>query len=121
MSAEQTLQAHLAALTARDLAAFTATLHEEVVVVLPNGSRLEGRQAVTDFHRDWFADLDWTQELTPLSVIETAGTLVATYEADYCDVDAQGAPIHARNVLSLVFTHGPDGWSLLHDQNTRLP
>lgn len=115
------LEAHLSAIAERDLEAYSATIHDDVIVVLPNGKRLEGRQAVEGFHRDWFADLDWTQEMRQVSLVETAGTLVAIYEADYHDVDRDGAPIHARNVVSLVFAKEPEGWLLVHDQNTRLP
>ncbi|NRQ39134.1 SnoaL-like domain-containing protein [Nonomuraea sp. NN258] len=120
ISAEQLIEAHLKAISERDLPAYTATLHDDVVVVLPNGGRLEGRQAVEDFHRDWFADLDWTQDLTRVAYVETDGTAVATYEADYRDVDGSGAPIHARNLLCMIFTRTAEGWLLLHDQNTRL-
>ncbi len=28
--------------------------------------------------------------------------------------------MHARNLVSLVFTRAPEGWLLVHDQNTRL-
>ncbi|RJL31968.1 YybH family protein [Bailinhaonella thermotolerans] len=120
-SDESVVQIHLAAIADRDLKAYSATLHDDVIVVLPNGNRLEGRRSVEDFHREWFADLDWTQELHPLSLVETEGTLSALFEADYRDVDASGAPIHKRNLVSLVFTRTAEGWLLLHDQNTPLP
>ncbi|WP_327088244.1 nuclear transport factor 2 family protein [Nonomuraea sp. NBC_01738] len=109
------LKTHLDAVSGRDLAAYSATIHDDVLVVLPNGSRLEGRAAVEDFHREWFADLDWTQEMTPVWTKETDGTLVAAYEADYRDGD-----YHARNLVTLVFTRVGEDWLLIHDQNTRL-
>ncbi|WP_336206965.1 YybH family protein [Nonomuraea sp. LPB2021202275-12-8] len=90
--AGSTLDAHLAAIAQRDLKAYAATLHDDVVVVLPSGRLLEGRQAVEDFHRDWFADLDWSQEMRQVSLVEAAGTVVALFEADYRDVDEAGEP-----------------------------
>lgn len=115
-TAQTTLDAHLVAIAGRDLGAYSATLHDDVIVVLPNGSRLEGRKAVEDFHREWFSDLDWTQEMRLVWSKETEGTMVAVYEAEYHD----GGDYRARNLVSLVFTRAGEDWLLLHDQNTRL-
>lgn len=110
-----TLDVHLAAIAGRDLDGYAATLHDDVIVVLPNGSLIQGRDAVLDFHREWFKDLDWSQEMSMVSVVETETTLVGVYEADYRD-----GPLHKRNLVSLVFTLVDGSWLLLHDQNTPL-
>ncbi|MBB5075666.1 YybH family protein [Nonomuraea sp. NPDC059023] len=115
ISAQKTIEAHLAAIAGRDLEAYAETLHDDVIVVLPNGKTLEGREAVLEFHREWFSELDWTQKMCRIWEKETEGTLVSVYEADYHEGD-----YHARNLVSLVFTRVGDAWLLLHDQNTRL-
>ncbi|WP_067476111.1 YybH family protein [Actinomadura hibisca] len=111
---------HLAAIGNRDLAAYSVTLHDEVTVILPNGGRLSGRDEVADFHREFFADKEWAQDVTELSFRVSGGTAVAVYEADYRG-SADGQPIRKRFLLTLVFVAGDSGWVLLHDQCTPLP
>ncbi|MFI6522667.1 YybH family protein [Spirillospora sp. NPDC050679] len=111
---------HLTAIGKRDLTAYSATLRDEVEVILPNGSRLSGRRGVEDFHREFFADTEWTQDVTELSLRVTGGTAVAVYEADYRG-SAEGRPVRKRFLLTLVFVDDGSGWALLHDQCTPLP
>lgn len=109
---------HLGAIAARDLDGYAATLHDDVVVVLPTGRTLAGRAAVVEFHREFFADLDWTQDLTERSTTVGEHTARALYEAEYRDVDPAGAPIHTRYLIGFVFARVGDEWLLLHDQRT---
>jgi uncharacterized protein (TIGR02246 family) len=111
---------HLDAIRNRDLDAYVATLHEDVLVVLPTGTRFEGRAAVTEFHRDFFADPDWTQAMTEVRFVATDATVSALYEAEYRDVDPAGVPFTSRFLVGLVFVRAGDGWLLLHDQCTPL-
>lgn len=121
MTHEKTLDEHLRAIAERDLAAYTATLHEDVTLILPTGARREGREAVTDFHRDFFADHDWTQDFRPVRTIATPGAVTAVYDVDYRDVDMAGAPIRKNFLVSLVFVRADGQWLLFHDQCTPLP
>ncbi len=116
--AREAIDRHLQTITARDLDGYVATLHDEVVLVLPTGTTLAGKAAVAGFHREFFADTDWTQELTEKAMTLGEHTASALYEADYTDVDAAGAPVHQRFLLGLVFTRAGDEWLLLHDQCT---
>lgn len=109
---------HLETITGRDLDAYAATLHDDVVVVLPTGNTFVGKAAVVDFHRDFFADPDWTQTLTEQVVTVGADTARALYEVDYSDVDQDGAPIRTQFLLGLVFARAGADWLLLHDQCT---
>lgn len=121
MNFDATLKAHLDAIRRRDLDAYAPTVHPDVTLVLPNGAVLAGRDAVVDFHREWFADDDWRMDLTPERRVTVGPTETAVFLADYHDVDEGGAPVHMRNRLALVFLHDGDGWLLLHDQNTPVP
>jgi ketosteroid isomerase-like protein len=116
--ARQAIDLHLRTIDDREVDAYAATLHDDVVLVLPSGKTFTGKIAVTDFHREFFADEDWTQTLTEQDVTVGEHTARALYEADYTDVDAQGEPITARYLLGLVFARVCDEWLLLHDQCT---
>jgi uncharacterized protein (TIGR02246 family) len=111
---------HLAAIADRDLPAYAATLHDDVLVVLPTGAQLHGRAAVVDFHRDFFADLDWSQELAEVRFVATDDTISTLHEATYRDVDRVGEPVLKRFLVGLVFTQNDGEWLLLHDQCTQL-
>jgi ketosteroid isomerase-like protein len=57
-------------------------------------------------------------DLAPEHRVSAGDTEVAMFLADYHDVDDEGAPVHRRNRLAMVFVRHGDGWLLLHDQNT---
>jgi uncharacterized protein (TIGR02246 family) len=121
LSFSEAVDRHLAAVTARDLDAYLATVHDDVSLVLPNGRLLEGREAVAEFHRDWFGDPDWSWTLSPIRTAATENAGVALFAVDYRDLDATGRPYQMTYSLSLTFTKTGDRWLLLHDQNTPTP
>ncbi len=123
MNFQTALATHLAAIQTRDLAAFEATLTTgaDCTLILPNGHLIEGRTAVLDFHREWFADPDWRLVLQPLRQIETVSTGLALFEVTYHDLDADGQPYELRYYLSLLFVNEAGEWRLVHDQNTLSP
>ncbi|MEU4236779.1 nuclear transport factor 2 family protein [Actinoplanes sp. NPDC026619] len=112
---------HLAAVTGRDLDGYLATVHDDVTLVMLNGRVIEGRAAIGEFHRDWFADPDWSWRLTRLSSVETGGTGVVVLAVDYDDLDQHGKPYSMHYLLGLTFTRHGEAWLLVHDQNTPKP
>lgn len=116
--AQKAIDHHLETIYARDLDGYAATLHDDVVLVLPTGATFVGKAAVVDFHREFFADTDWTQILAEKARTVGEHTASALFEADYTDVDPSGAPIHRRYLVGLVFTRVDEEWLLLHDQCT---
>ncbi|WP_244945072.1 YybH family protein [Couchioplanes caeruleus] len=118
MQFAEAVEHHLATIAARDLEAFLATVHDDVAIIAPNGRMLAGREEVAAFHRDWFADPDWTWTLEPLRRVETGDTGLATYAVTYDDLDAGGRPYAMSYVLTLVFARVGGTWLLVHDQNT---
>jgi uncharacterized protein (TIGR02246 family) len=117
----QALKQHLATIEARDLAAYLATVSDDVSLILPNGRLLQGRDAIGDFHREWFADPDWSWQLTPEHTATANSTATAIFTVDYHDRDQHGEPYTTRYLMSLTFANTDNGWLLLHDQNTPRP
>lgn len=123
MSFSATLQKHLTAVANRDLPTFTSTLATDgnLTLIMPNGTVMQGADAIIDFHRDWFSDPDWSLELEPINQWERENVGTAIYNVTYSDLDPDGNPYHLRYVLTLVFMKQSDEWLLVHDQNTMLP
>jgi uncharacterized protein (TIGR02246 family) len=109
---------HLAAVTARDLDGYLATVHQDVALILPNGRLVEGRDAVAEFHQEWFGDPDWSWVLSPVRTVTAGPTGVAVVAVEYHDLDGAGRPYEMRYLLSLTFASQEGDWLLVHDQNT---
>ncbi|WP_203992505.1 YybH family protein [Virgisporangium aurantiacum] len=118
MDFDAALETHLDAIRRRDLDAFAATVHEDVTLVLPNGTLVCGRDEVVDFHRGWFGSDTWRMDLATERRVSAGDTEVAVFLVDYHDADDGGAPYHRRYRLAMVFARHDGEWLLLHDQNT---
>lgn len=106
---------HLAAVNARDLDTYAATLADDVTVIFPNGEEVQGRDAVVEFHREWFADDQWVFE--PQVIEAHASGNLANALVRYSYRDTPDGPPRDR-WLALMFRDDGDGWLLYHDQNT---
>lgn len=115
------LQKHLDAVSARDLPALESTLTSgaDLELYLPTGKRSTTRKEFVDFHRTWFAEKGWTMRFTPISSHVGRDLAVATVRTRYED-QVDGKPYWSENWLTLTFGLEPDGWRLVHDQNTRI-
>ena len=113
------LEAHLAALSARDLEAFKATLTtgDDMRVVFPNGSVVDTTDGVVSFHEEWFKDPDWRWDGEIVDIIEGEDLAVAFMKYDYRDTP-EDEP--RSSWLALVFALEDGAWRLVHDQNTRI-
>ncbi|MEU0561215.1 nuclear transport factor 2 family protein [Dactylosporangium sp. NPDC006015] len=119
---ERALEEHLGALERKDLAAYAATLAEEVVLILPNGTVVDGRAAMVEFHREMFADDTWTQERTVRKVTLAGSTGWVLIEYLWTTVDATGAvESQTRAYFTLTYALVDGRWLVVADQNTRLP
>lgn len=113
---DELLERHLAAVPERDLDTYAATLAEDVTVIFPNGQEVVGREAVVDFHREWFADDQWIWEPEIIESHAASGGLAnALVRYTYRDTP-DGEP--RQRWLALHFRNDGDGWLLYHDQNT---
>ncbi|GAA4429441.1 hypothetical protein GCM10023148_33850 [Actinokineospora soli] len=109
------IDAHLAAIPARDLAGYAATLHPDVVVVVTSGRVMTGAAEVTAFHEAWFAEPGWTYEAVTTHRTTAAGVATRVVEVTY--VDGPGAT-PSRFAMGLVFVPVGGRWLLVHDQCT---
>ena len=62
---EDFVNSHLDAVRRRDLPRFERDLGDEIILILPSGDKIEGREDVVEFHRNWFADPDWSMHVEP--------------------------------------------------------
>jgi uncharacterized protein (TIGR02246 family) len=115
LAAEAAVEAHLAAIKARDLDAYLATLHPEVTTVTTSGDMLSGIDEVAEFHREWFTDSEWTYSVEPIRTAYAAGAITRFVTVTY-----RGHPTAtpSRFVMGLTFVAEDNGWLLVHDQCT---
>ena len=118
MSFREALNGHLAAIVARDIERFAATISRgaDARVIGPDGSALLGYDAIVAAHRGWFgSESAWT--FAPRVVLERASESLgfALLEVAYRESDAE-----RRFLLSVVFVREEGAWKLLYDQNTTL-
>jgi hypothetical protein len=120
MTFTATLHKHLAALKAKDLDSFLETIPAtgKLTLIFPGGRMIETAEEFIAFHREWFADPDWSTELTIVNTLEGSDLSLALVLLDYRDVDRSGNPIHQRQYVNLVFSKKDGAWLLAHDQNT---
>ena len=118
---DATLKIHLNAIQDHDLSALLSTVHDSVTLIFPNGQRLKSKKEFATFHQNWFNDSTWTLSPAILKTIKSDSVSYSLIQYQYNDIDSMGARINPRsNFLLLVFKQGPDGWRLIHDQNTRI-
>ncbi|MCL2376158.1 MAG: nuclear transport factor 2 family protein [Defluviitaleaceae bacterium] len=117
---ESVVQVHLKAIAERDLAAFAEFLHpaHNCIVILPNGSVVEGYENVLDFHKNWFQDLDWRMDVEILDKFDADNVGYALLDVAYHDLDEDRNPYEMKYFLSLLFRKVDDKWILIRDQNT---
>ncbi len=122
MDFSQTLQTHLYAIEQRDLDLYLSTIShdEELSLIMPNGTFIQGYEAVAKMNREWFADPDWRLEAAVLRTIETDEMGLALLLVQYHDLTPDGEPFDRQYYLNLIFSHVDDEWLLVHDQNTFL-
>ncbi|HIW62442.1 MAG TPA: SgcJ/EcaC family oxidoreductase [Candidatus Stackebrandtia excrementipullorum] len=118
MNFDESVAAHLDTVRQRDLPGFSATIADDVTVILPNGTLLSGREEVEEFHKGWFEDPDWKMTTTVASTRSDDETGTVIYDVTYDDLDGDGEPYSMSYVLSLSFRRKDGKWLLVHDQNT---
>ncbi|GAA3018478.1 nuclear transport factor 2 family protein [Streptosporangium longisporum] len=118
MKFDEALALHLKAIDERDLDGYLETVHQDATLILPNGTLLTGKDEIAKFHREWFADQDWSMSSETVRVSETGDSAFALLAVAYNDVDPEGAPYRKTYHLTLVFARSDGRWLLVHDQNT---
>lgn len=119
----ETLSAHLTSIQSRDLDGYIKTISQksDITMIFPDGSMLNNRDSIIAMHREWFASKTWVFNYTVEETIIKEDYAIALLAINYHDVDKQGKPIEANNLLSLIFENQGGAWRLIFDQNTRNP
>lgn len=119
------VEAHLAAVAARDMDRLLPTLTRgsDLVMIAPNGFKWDTRQQYVDFHRQWFATADdgrLTTEIVHLIESPALGHALIKYR--YTSRDASGrTPAQVIDSwLALTFAWEDGSWRLVFDQNTQI-
>ena len=117
---EEVLTLHLQSIKDRSISKFSEFLHpsEKSMVILPNGSMIEGYENIIDFHKSWFEDTDWRMDTTIVDIFATNNMGYALLDVTYQDLNEEGQPYEMKYFLSLLFKKTNDKWILLRDQNT---
>jgi hypothetical protein len=116
-----TLEAHLAAISNRNLDALLPTLTRgsELILLSPDGKKLDTRQQFVDLHREWFASKDegkWEGEI--VRTRESADLSHALVRYRYSSRQPDGKLRISENWLTLTFALEGGSWRLVFDQNT---
>jgi uncharacterized protein (TIGR02246 family) len=114
----ETLDEHLRAIRARDLPALTATLADDLVLIMADGKLTQRREDFIEAHRGWFAMTNWTLDIEPVQIVETADMGLAVLLLDYRETPADKPPVQQKSHLTLVFLRDGQRWGMIHDQNT---
>lgn len=117
-----TLERHVAAIPKRDFATIEATITkgDTLVLILPNGKRMTTRAEFLAFHREFFADRNWSMRFERQSLIEGKDVAVASYRTYFTSTEGT-RPVTTSSWLTLTFRKEGSEWRLVHDQNTRIP
>ena len=118
---EAAVERHLAAVGARDYEALVPTVTEEerLLLIFPNGHVTHSRAEFLSFHREWFADPNWTMKFEKIGTYYIEGYGRALYRTTY-DGDGSGPEEPRSSYLSLGFRLEKGQWRLVDDQNTRI-
>jgi len=116
------LETHLAALRARDFAAFDETLPErgKLTLILPDGKRSESAEEFRSLHREWFQQGGWTMTHEILEKRQTGDLGFALVKADYREAEREGKPYRNQMYINMVFEMQGDKWVLVFDQCTAI-
>jgi ketosteroid isomerase-like protein len=118
------VEAHLAAIAARDMDALLPTLTkgEDLTMLMPDGQKFDTRQEYIDFHRQWFGvQNDGKFEVVEYSrFIESPELSQVLLRYRYSYKDAAGEQV-MENWLTLTFALEDGVWRLVFDQNTPTP
>lgn len=117
-----TLNNHLNAIKNRDITNYLATVADTAVVIMLNGTKIEGKAAIQALHADWFADTDWSIDFKIENAFETTDSALACLAVSYTDKDSSGKTLTFCYWLSLLFHKNVNTskWELVFDQNTNI-
>lgn len=117
---QEAVSDYFKAMRQKDMGIFRDLIADEdwVALILPNGQYITGKAEILSFHEDFFADEDWSMEVSILQQREVGDTGLVLADILYRDVDETGSPYEMRYYLHLLFYCRNGKWQVCHDQNT---
>ena len=116
-----TVNKHLHAITTRNLETLEPTIAENVSMIGPDGTKLDTKTVFMDFHKNWFAldNWEWKGKVLTTESSDSLGYALVQYQ--FIQKDTTGNTLLQDNeYLVLIFKNSPNGWLLVHDQNTAI-
>jgi len=115
-SFNETVKLHFKAIDERDLDAYAQFLHPSLncIVILADGSVVEGYDNIINIHREWFKDLSWRMDIKTVDIF-TVDDIVGYA---LLDVIYSSPDFNRHRYLSLMFQKFEGKWILVRDQNT---
>jgi ketosteroid isomerase-like protein len=121
-SFQQTLTDHLQAIASKDLNKLEPTVGDSVVMISPDGERMDSKEVFIAFHERWFQQKYWLWEYDLIRTYAADSLGYAVLQYSYTQRDSIGVVQYQnQNFLVLIFKNTREGWQLIHDQNTQTP
>lgn len=114
-----TLNVHLEAIKERNIEKLEPTVADNVSVVIPDGTKTDGKKEFIDFHKSWFALPHWERNVNVLKTEASDSLGYAQIQYEYIQKDTAGnILIRHHDYMVLIFKKSTEGWQLVLDQNT---
>lgn len=121
-SFESTLGIHLNAIESSNLEKLIPTIADSVVMISPDGDKMDSKTVFVKFHENWFKQKNWLWEYKVLRTESSDSLGYALIRYKFTQKDSTGSVLFQdTDYLTLIFRNSSNGWQLVHDQNTRIP
>ncbi len=117
-STNEPLDSYLASIAERDPARLGALVDESVILLMPNGKLVIGKEAFVELHREWFKDRDWSWRTKVLASNRWSEGVNYLLHVEYSDKDEKGINTSFSYHLGLTFRKEAGRWLLTFDQNS---
>ncbi len=121
-SFKQTLADHLDAIESKDIKKLEPTIADSVIMISPDGERMNSKEVFMTFHENWFRQKYWQWEYNLIRTDNADSLGYALLRYSFTQRDSSGVVLYQnQNFLVLIFKNSQEGWQLIHDQNTQIP
>lgn len=116
-AARTVMEAHLAAIAAKDLPSLRTTLSPrgDMKLILPAEEIEEGTKAFIDFHEAWFSDTTWSFETKILDLQAGESLANAVTELVYREPERDGKPYFNRMIVTYLLRKIDGQWFVVQD------
>jgi len=117
---KEALENHFGAVVNKNLEPYVGSLAkaETLHMVFPDGEMLTHIDSIAQFHKDWFAQDNWTFEYQIIKQDQVGDLAYAFLDIDYRKQKEGEDPLHLNFYLNVIFKYIDGEWLLVHDQNT---